>query len=182
MIEVNTINQNDRDEIYNFWIHYWKNKKLNYDINYLKLERMMTCFVFRNNGELAMISGIDDISEFIPNTTRILTRATTTNYKPKCWGEFLEEKFFSNVMAGFSVKWCLDNTPNNKIVVTTNKDSNISKIVKKVKTKWLRYQNITTIYGIEQIIWEVDINNCIEMTKKWCNKNYLNFDEIYKKL
>ena len=97
MIEYNEILESDKQEIENFWIRYWRDRNLSYDINFLKLDRMETCFIFRNDGEFCMMSGIDDISEFIPNTIRILTRATTTHYKPKTWGKYIEEIFFTNV-------------------------------------------------------------------------------------
>lgn len=170
MITIETLNDVNIKEINNYWIYYWKNRNLNYDINYLKLDRMLECFLFRNNQNLAMISGIDDISQFLPNTYRILTRATTTKYRPICVGEYVEEKFFSNVMAGISVDYCQKIDKNKNIVITTNHDSRISRIVKKSKKKWLRYAGIINIYGIKQIVWNIDLDECKKLTNIWKNK------------
>ena len=165
-ILVRDFRYSDYKEIEKF-IPYWKQKKLNYDIQYLNIERMLKCLMFFNNDKLAMISGIDDISEFIPNTFRILTRATTTKYRPRCWGEFLEEKFFSNIMAGISIKSCKAINSHKNIVITTNSGSRIDQLVKKSKTKWLINRNIVQIYEVDQSVWDIDIDECLKMTTKW---------------
>jgi hypothetical protein len=154
----------------------WKKRKLNYDIKYLNIEKMLKCFLFFKNDKLAMLSGIDDISEFVPNTYRILTRAITTKYSPRCWGPTIEERFFSNVMAGLSIDHCqeIDNTKN--IVITTNADSRISNIMKKSNKGWMTYREVISIYGENQIIWDIDIVNCKIMTEKWKIKLDLVFE------
>lgn len=174
MIEYNEILESDKQEIENFWIRYWRDRNLSYDINFLKLDRMETCFIFRNDGEFCMMSGIDDISEFIPNTIRILTRATTTHYKPKTWGKYIEEIFFTNVVAGISVNWCLENHPSKDIVITTNEDSRITKVLRKYDRNWMTERGIEKVYGVEQVIWDINYENCINMTNQWKNKNEIN--------
>ena len=59
----------------------FKKRRLNYDIDYINIEKMLRCLMFFNNEKLAMISGIDDISEIVPNTFRILTKEITTKHR-----------------------------------------------------------------------------------------------------
>ena len=165
-ILVRDFRYSDYKEIEKF-IPYWKRKKLNYDIQYLNIEKMLKCLMFFNNDKLAMISGIDDVSEFIPNTFRILTRASTTKYRPRCWGEFLEEKFFSNIMAGISVNYCKQINNNINIVITTNEDSPITRLVQCSKNKWLKFREKDYVYDVKQVIWDIDIDECLKMTQYW---------------
>jgi hypothetical protein len=163
MISYNEITVQDKREIENYWVEYWKDKgRVNYDLNYLKLDRMETCFVFRNNNNLCLISGIDDISEFIPNTYRILTRATTTHYRPKVWGKYIEDKFLSNVVASISLDWCRKQDSNKKVVVTTNADSRITNVTKRSKKKWLIERTTENIYGVNQVVWDIDYEKCYD--------------------
>ena len=74
----------------------FERRRLNYDIRYINIEKMLKCLMFFNNDNFAMLSGIDDVSDFIPNTYRILTKAITTKYRPKCWGKYFEEKLFDH--------------------------------------------------------------------------------------
>ena len=145
-----------------------KRRRLNYDIKYINVEKMIKCLMFFNQNKFAMISGIDDVSKYIPNTYRILTKATTTKYKPKCWGPFVEDKFFSNTMAGISVDFCLKEGKN--IVITTNKDSRISNVVLKSKKRWLKFRQIKKIYDVDQLIWDIDVDECIKSTNYWKKK------------
>ena len=56
-LSYNEITTDDRREIENFWVEYWlKRGKANYNLNYLKLDRLLTCFIFRNDG-VVNISG-----------------------------------------------------------------------------------------------------------------------------
>ena len=159
-LSYNEITNDDRREIENFWVEYWwKRGKINYDLNYLKLDRMLTCFIFRNDGDFCLMSGIDDISEFIPNTYRVMTRATTTQYAPKVWGPYLEDRLFSNVVAGISVDWCLEENVN--VVVTTNVDARITDITRRSKKKWLHERSVENIYGVDQVVWDIDYAKCI---------------------
>jgi len=169
MIAVRDFRYTDYKEIQKH-IPEWKKRRLNYDIVHLNIEKMIKCLLFFNDDKLAMLSGIDDISEFIPNTFRILTRATTTKYRPRCWGEYLEERFFSNVMAGISIKSCETINRHKNIVITTNLESRIDQLVKKSKTKWLINRNIVQIYGVEQSVWDIDIKKCKDMTNEWIDK------------
>lgn len=160
-LSYNEIETNDVLEIENFWVPYWKQRRyINYDINYLKIDRMETCFIYRNHGEFCMMSGVDDISNFIPNTYRILVRATTTQYAPKVWGKYVEERFFSNVVAGISLDWCLEK--GKEVVITTNVDSRITKVVRRSKRKWLHERSIENIYGVDQVVWDIDYERCID--------------------
>jgi len=159
-LSYNEITNDDRREIENFWVEYWwKRGKINYDLNYLKLDRLLTCFIFRNDGEFCLMSGIDDISEFIPHTYRVMTRATTTQYAPKVWGKYLEDRLFSNVVAGISVDWCLEENVN--VVVTTNVDARITDITRRSKKKWLHERCVENIYGVDQVVWDIDYAKCI---------------------
>ena len=159
-LSYNEIERYDRLEIDNFWVEYWwKRGKINYDLNYLKLDRMLTCFIFRNDGDFCLMSGIDDISEFLPDTFRIMTRATTTQYAPKVWGEYLEDRFFSNVVAGISLDWCLGKTK--RVVVTTNVDSRITNVTRRSKKKWLKERSVENIYGVDQVVWDIDYAKCL---------------------
>ena len=110
MITVREFRYTDLQLLQKF-ISEWKKRKLNYDIQYLNIEKMLKCFLFFKDDKLAMLSGIDNISEFVPNTYRILTRAITTKYSPRCWGPTIEERFFSNVMAGISIDYCPTGRP-----------------------------------------------------------------------
>jgi len=105
------------------------------------------------------MSGIDDISEFIPHTYRVMTRATTTQYAPKVWGKYLEDRLFSNVVAGISVDWCLEENVN--VVVTTNVDARITDITRRSKKKWLHERCVENIYGVDQVVWDIDYAKCI---------------------
>lgn len=159
-LSYNEIERYDRLEIENFWVEYWwKRRKINYDLNYLKLDRMLTCFIFRNDGDFCLMSGIDDISEFLPDTYRIMTRATTTQYAPKVWGKYLEDRFFSNVVAGISLDWCLGKTK--RVVVTTNLDSRITNVTRRIKKKWLKERSVENIYGVDQVVWDIDYAKCL---------------------
>ena len=148
----------------------WKARRLNYDIDHLNIEKMLKCLLFFNNNKLAMLSGIDDLQEFIPNTYRILTKAITTKNRPKCWGPYLEERFFSNVMAGISINSCESLNSDISIVVTTNLNSRIDQLVRKSKTKWLIPRNVVQIYGVDQSVWDIDLEECKIMTNEWIDK------------
>lgn len=152
-----------------------KNRRMSYDINYLNIEKMIKCFLFFNDNKLAMLSGIDNISEFVPNTFRILTRAITTKYSPKCWGPTIEEKFFSNIMAGISVEYCEKIDDNMNIVITTNENSRISNVVIRQKKDWMSYRDVKMIYGVPQIIWNINLEKCKNMTNKWKEKLCMDF-------
>jgi hypothetical protein len=169
MITVRNFRYTDYKEIQKH-IPEWKKRRLNYDIDYLNIEKMLQCLMFFNEKNLAMISGIDSLDEFVPNTYRILTKAITTRYRPKCWGEYLEERFFSNVMAGISIKFCETINSHKSIVITTNLGSRIDQLVKKSKTKWLINRNIVQIYGVDQSVWDIDIQKCKNMTNEWIDK------------
>jgi len=169
MITVRNFRYTDYKEIQKH-IPEWKKRRLNYDIGHLNIEKMLKCLLFFNDNKLAMLSGIDDLDEFIPNTYRILTKAITTKYRPRCWGEYLEERFFSNVMAGISIKSCEMINIHRNIVITTNLESRIDQLVKKSKTKWLINRNIVQIYGVEQSVWDIDIKKCKYMTNEWIDK------------
>tara|TARA_Y100000813_G_C24070603_1_gene308524 strand:+ start:147 stop:689 length:543 start_codon:yes stop_codon:yes gene_type:complete len=148
----------------------FKKRRLNYDIDYINIEKMLRCLMFFNNEKLAMISGIDDISEFVPNTFRILTKAITTKHRPKCWGEYFEERLFSNVMAGISIEYCHEINDSKDIVITTNYNSRIDLSVKKSKRQWLIPRNVVDINDKKQTVWEIDIMKCKKMTDKWIKK------------
>ena len=125
-----------------------------------------------------MLSGIDDVSDFIPNTYRILTKAITTKYRPKCWGKYFEEKLFSNVMAGISIECCEAINSRSNIVITTNKNSRIDLLVKRANTEWLLEQKTVVIHGAEQTVWNIDIEKSKSMTKKWIEKLNVNTEGI----
>jgi hypothetical protein len=155
------------------FIPHWKTRRFNYDIDYLNIEKMLKCILFFNDDKLAMLSGIDDLHQVIPDTYRILTKATTTKYKPICWGPYIEDKFFSNVMAGISVEFCLKEHKN--IVITTNKNSRISNVVLNNKRRWLKYRCVKKIFNVDQIIWDIDIDECIKLTDIWKEKLCMDF-------
>ena len=175
MITVREFRYTDLQLLQKF-ISEWKKRKLNYDIQYLNIEKMLKCFLLFKDDKLAMLSGIDNISEFVPNTYRILTRAITTKYSPRCWGPTIEERFFSNVMAGISIDYCQKTDKSKNIVITTNDNSRISTIMKKSNTNWMNYRDIKLIHGEKQIIWDIDIMNCKKMTEKWKRKLNLVFE------
>ena len=158
----------------------FEKRRLNYDINYINIEKMLKCLMFFNNNKLAMISGIDDISESIPNTYRILTKAITTKHRPKCWGIFLEEKWFSNVMAGISIDYCQKMINSRDIVITTNFNSRIDLVLKNSKNKSIIFRNIVEINGVKQTVWDIDIEKCKKMTLDWIQR--LNVTKIHKKV
>ncbi len=76
MITVRNFRYTDYKEIQKY-IPEWKKRRLNYDIDHLNIEKMLQCLMFFNEKNLAMISGIDSLDEFVPNTYRILTKAIT---------------------------------------------------------------------------------------------------------
>ena len=48
--------------------------------------------------------------------------------------------------------------------------SRIDQLVKKSKTKWLINRNIVQIYGVDQSVWDIDIQKCKNMTNEWIDK------------
>jgi len=148
-------------------------KGLNYDPYQMKFDRMVICYCFYWNEKLVCWSGID----YLEGRMRILTRATTLKGCPRPWGKTIEEKFFTNVMAGFSTRYSKYIEPTYDVVITTNTQSRISTLMHKSETDWMEFDQTSNIYGTQQDVWKVDTDRCENMTRKWCRKYGIDFGE-----
>jgi len=84
---------NKHDEYIHKWMPYWKSKKYanNSSFHFFKLHRYELTLVTFYKNDLYMVSGLEDISDHIPDTCRVKTRLITTNVtRPNMNGRGLE--------------------------------------------------------------------------------------------
>ena len=163
------------------WCEYWNERGIvnNSSFDELRLERLLLTLLTYNNGELALISGV----ERIQNEYRILVRAATTPHRPRTYGKYIEDVFWPWIAhAPLEIKYVLDNFDKNaKFFMTTNIDEQSSKVLLKTKKPFrcmITPPIRRNIWNTEQFLWYVDPQKCIEMGQE----HLPNWQEIYDSL
>ena len=151
----------------------------------MHLERMILCLLTYVNGELACISGVDDVNHVKENTWRVLVRAATTPNRPKQISrEWYEDNLYPwRGHAGFECAYIKEFVnPNAKFVVSTNIGVQSTRTIERWKGKFRTIDRdnkmFVNLWYTDQYLWPIDPDVCIEMGKSF----FSNWKEIYDNL
>jgi hypothetical protein len=172
------------------WCEYWNEKGVvnNSSLDELRLERLLLTLLTYNNGELALISGVERVND----EYRILVRAATTPHRPKTRGKYIEEMFWPWIAhAPLEIQYVLDKIDKNAkfFMTTTVNDTNngikrgdkSSHTLLNTKKPFRCMQKPPikmNLWNTEQWAWYVDPVKCIEMGKE----HLPNWQSIYDNL
>ena len=174
------------------WMDYWKLKdfKNNNTIEKFTIDRFTLPLITFYNDELFLFSGLEDISSWIPNTWRIMSRSVRTNIKPTLEdfplrGTGLENKVYPPKLQGSIQSYIGDILrPNYKQTISTNIDNGLNSsqkmgsYMKKPGSKLYDYAGIVEkeIWYIKQTVFPVNIDYSITLGEKFYG--YKNFYSI----
>lgn len=175
----------------NKWVNYWnkKNYKNNDTIEKFKIDRLVLPLVTFYKDELFIFSGLEDISSWIPNTWRIMTRCVRTNVKPSLKdfslrGPGIENKTYPPKLQA-SIQSCVGDVlrPNYQQIISTNIDTGLDSSqkmglhMKKLGSKLYDYTNITEkeIWYTRQTIFKVNVDYLISL-----GENYYGYEKFYE--
>ena len=106
------------------WLEYFRKKgyKNNYTIEDFKLDRLDCAWISFYKDNFLAFSGIEDVSQWIPNTYRVLTRTVTTNVCDEIWrGHGCENNFYAiKLQVPFQVLYAKSHKPEYNVILSNN--------------------------------------------------------------
>lgn len=166
------------------WVNYWDRLGVenNSSIEKIKIGNLDLCLITYVNNEVAAISGVDYIKE---NIWRVLVRAATTIHRPK---QFSKRWYEDNLYpwrghAGFECAYIREYFNNEaKFITSTNVNEQSTRTILRWRAGFRAIDRekgkIENLYGVDQYLWPVNADACIEMGKEF----FPNWNEIYDSL
>lgn len=154
------------------WCPWWTKQGVenNSTVYEMHLDRLELCLLTYVDGELACVSGVEDIGKGI---YRILTRAATTPHRPRSRSrEFYENNLYPwRGHAGFEVAYIRDLVRGDaRFIMTTNYGAQSTRSIEKWKGKFRCIEADKSyevyLHHTHQIAWPVNGDACIEMGKE----------------
>ena len=106
------------------WLEFFQRKgwKNNYNIKGFRLDRLKRAYISFYNDKFLGFSGLEDISEWLPDTYRIFTRNVSTNACDEKWiGRGPENVFYNcRLHAPLQILYAKSKKPNYNIVMSCN--------------------------------------------------------------
>ena len=168
------------------WFNYWKlhdarKFENNITIEKFAINRFVLPLVSFYNDELFIFSGLEDISSWVPNTWRIMTKCVGTSIKPltshfSLRGKGIENKTYPPKIQGSIQSYIGDILkPNYQQIISTNIDTGLinsqkmGSYMKKPGSKLYDYDGITEkeIWHIKQTLFPVNIDYAISLGEKF---------------
>ena len=193
MILTKSLDKQDLSDIEN-WLEYWKNKNYlaNSSLKNFKFKRAELILVTYLKDQLSFVSYLENLNVFMPKTFRILTRGVKTKYKLNTSGKYFEDNSSAfGLHAGLQAYWVKDNYKDHKVIMSTNADEHDGNkksvqatrlITKFPHKKFCSFDGIKKIWYVNQCIWNIDINTCINHSIEFYDRYDLNFFKIYNNL
>lgn len=177
----NTILKNHFLDVLTDYILYWQQKTYfqHCDIESFKLENMELALLTTYDNDFILYSALEDISEYVPNTLRILSHNVTTYHNNKSFflkvGNSKVPGFPMYAHATLQVYYAMHKYPTKNIVITCNTETGnyhsyrmgllMNKAGPNLLYDWKKTQEIS-IYNVNQYMYHIDPNYILSLAPK----------------